>query len=370
VETPQPPLRVLIAGGGTGGHVIPALAIARELRDSFHADVRFVGTARGLETRLVPEAGFPLELIHVGQLKNVSLGTRLRTLADLPLGLLRCASLLRSFRPNVVVGVGGYASGPAMMAAVLLRVPTLAFEPNAVPGLANRLVGKMVSAAAVNFEETRRYFRGAQVTGIPVRQDFFSIATKSNQSDQSDRSALRLLIFGGSQGARVLNEVMPEIAARLLHAIPGLSIVHQTGGRHGESTREAYVQAAVGFERVTVTPYLDDMVAQFRHADLILCRSGASTMAELAAAGKPSLLVPFPQAADDHQRKNADAFVSAGAAELLLEANLTAEGLLRRLSELLNDPIGLEVMGERARELAHPNAVQEIGRMVAALSHR
>src|SRR5882757_1941403 len=171
-------MKVLVAGGGTGGHVIPALAIARELRDGHGADVRFVGTARGLETRLVPEAGFPLELIHVGQLKNVSLATRLRTLFDLPLGVMRCVGLLRSFRPDVVVGVGGYASGPAMMAALLLRVPTLAFEPNAVPGLANRLVGKYVSAAAVNLPETARYFRNAKVTGTPVRPEFFAIQPK------------------------------------------------------------------------------------------------------------------------------------------------------------------------------------------------
>src|SRR6202453_3966809 len=151
-------MRVLIAGGGTGGHVIPALAIGRELRDAHGAEVRFVGTARGLETRLVPGAGFPLELIHVGQLKNVSLGTKLRTVVDLPLGMLRCVRLVRSFRPDVVVGVGGYASGPAMMAAILLRVPTLAYEPNAAPGLANRLVGKHVGAAAVNFAETTKYF--------------------------------------------------------------------------------------------------------------------------------------------------------------------------------------------------------------------
>src|SRR5580700_2851377 len=198
-------LRVLIAGGGTGGHVIPALAIARELRDSHGAEVRFVGTARGLETRLVPEGGFPLELIQVGQLKNVSLATRVRTMADLPLGVMRCVGLVRSFKPDVVVGVGGYASGPAMMAAILLRISTLAFEPNAVPGLANRLVGKRVSGAAVNFEETTRYFRGAKVTGIPVRREFFEIAPKAADG------SLRLLVFGGSQGARVLNEVMPKI---------------------------------------------------------------------------------------------------------------------------------------------------------------
>ncbi len=216
-------LRVLIAGGGTGGHVIPALAIARELRDAHGAEVRFVGTARGLETRLVPEAGFPLELIRVGQLKNVSLMTRVRTLFDLPLGVMRCVGLLRGFRPDVVVGVGGYASGPAMMAAILLRVPTLAFEPNAVPGLANRLVGKWVSAAAVNFEETRRYFRNARVTGMPVRPEFFAIAAKPVGAAQ------RLLVFGGSQGARVFNETMPKIVERLLDSVPGLTILHQTG---------------------------------------------------------------------------------------------------------------------------------------------
>src|ERR1700734_1272964 len=190
-------MRVLIAGGGTGGHVIPALAIARELRDAHGAEVWFVGTARGLETRLVPEAGFSLELIRVGQLKGVSLATRARTLFDLPLGVMRCVELLRSFRPDVVVGVGGYASGPAMMAAILLRVPTLAFEPNAVPGLGNRLVGKRVSAAAVNFPETTKYFRSATATGVPVRDEIFAVP------DRPLGPARRLLITAGSNGAKI-----------------------------------------------------------------------------------------------------------------------------------------------------------------------
>jgi UDP-N-acetylglucosamine--N-acetylmuramyl-(pentapeptide) pyrophosphoryl-undecaprenol N-acetylglucosamine transferase len=361
-------LRVLIAGGGTGGHVIPALAIARELRDAAGAEVRFVGTPRGLETRLVPEAGFPLELIHVGQLKNVSVATRLRTLMDLPLGVGRCLSLLRSFRPDVVVGVGGYASGPAMMAAILLRVPTLAFEPNAVPGLANRLVGKLVTAAAVNFEQTRRYFHRAQVTGTPVRPEFFAIGNKPLDGRK------RLLVFGASQGARVFNELMPRIVERLLNAFPTLDVVHQTGGRHGESTLAIYHSAGVGFERilerVRVTPYLDDMAAQFAAADLILCRSGASTIAELSAAGRASVLVPFPQAADDHQRKNADAFVAAGAAEMIVEAELNEERLLNTLQQLLADDSRRQEMGERARALAHPAAVKVIGEMVLQLANR
>ena len=355
-------MRVLIAGGGTGGHVVPALAIARELRDSAGAEVRFVGTARGLETRLVPEAGFPLELIHVGQLKNVSVVTRVRTLADLPLGVLRCVGLLRRFRPDVVVGVGGYASGPAMMAAVLLRVPTLAFEPNAVPGLANRIVGRMVSAAAVNFEESRRYFRNAQVTGTPVRPEFFRIAPKE------PGGRLRLLVFGASQGARVFNELMPRIAGLLLGEFPSLDVVHQTGARHGESTAEEYRRVGGPFERVRVTPYLDDMAGEFAAADLVVCRSGASTMAELAAAGRAAVLVPFPQAADDHQRKNADAFVARGAAEMVVERELTEERLLGVLTGLLRDGRRREAMGAAARGLAHPDALGRIAGMVRGLA--
>ena len=219
--------------------MIPALAIARELRDAHGAEVRFVGTARGLETRLVPEAGFPLDLVRSGQLKNVSLATRLRTAIDLPLGVVECVRLLREFRPQAVVGVGGYASGPGMLAAILLRLPTLAFEPNAVPGLANRLVGRWVSAAAVNFAQTQRYFRNARVTGIPVRAEFFAIAPKSAAAPP------RLLVFGGSQGARVLNEAMPKIAPRLLDQFPSLEIVHQAGARHAESTAEAYARAGL-----------------------------------------------------------------------------------------------------------------------------
>ncbi|WP_260706112.1 undecaprenyldiphospho-muramoylpentapeptide beta-N-acetylglucosaminyltransferase [Edaphobacter flagellatus] len=355
-------LRVLIAGGGTGGHVIPALAIARELRDAYGAEVRFVGTARGLETRLVPEAGFPLELIKVGQLKNVSLRTRARTMLDLPLGVMRCVGLLRDFKPQVVVGVGGYASGPAMMAALLLRVPTLAFEPNAVPGLANRLVGKYVSAAAVNLPETTRYFRNAKVTGTPVRPEFFAIAPKAAGG------AKRLLVFGASQGARVFNEMMPKIIERLLTLVPGLQVVHQTGARHGATTLAAYNALDVSLAGVEVTMYLDDMAAQFAAADLILCRSGASSVAEVAAAGRAAVLVPFPQAADDHQRKNAEAFVAAGAAAMIVEAELTEERLLATLTGLLSDDARRAEMGSRARALAHPHAVAEIGQIVAGLA--
>ena len=357
------PLRVLIAGGGTGGHVIPALAIARELRDHHGTEVRFVGTARGLETRLVPEAGFSLELIHVGQLKNVSVITRLRTVADLPLGILRCISLLRTFKPQVVLGVGGYASGPAMMAAILLRIPTVAFEPNAVPGLANRLVGKYVSAAAVNFASTTSYFRNAKVTGIPVRREFFDIAPKTF-------GPLRLLVFGGSQGARVLNEVMPKIAAELLARFPELTIVHQVGGRNGDSTAAAYALACITDPRLKRTLYLDAMVDEIAAADLILCRSGASTVAELAAACRASILVPFAAAADDHQRRNAEVFVEAGAAAMILEVELTPERATSEITHLLEDAAARQKMADAARTLAHANAAGEIAQLCVALAFK
>jgi UDP-N-acetylglucosamine--N-acetylmuramyl-(pentapeptide) pyrophosphoryl-undecaprenol N-acetylglucosamine transferase len=356
-------VKVLIAGGGTGGHVIPALAIARELRDGHGAEVRFVGTARGLETKLVPEAGFALELIHVGQLKNVSVATRVRTLFDLPLGLMRCVGLLRAFRPGVVVGVGGYASGPGMAAAILLGVPTLAFEPNAVPGLANRLVGKWVSAAAVNFAPTMGYFRNARVTGIPVRAEFFAVQPKAD-------GPRRLLVFGGSQGARVLNEVVPKVGGRLLERFPDLTLVHQAGGRHGESTAAAYAAAGVGGERLRVQPYLDAMVEEIAAADVILCRSGASTVAELAAAGRAAVLVPFAAAADDHQRKNADVLVKAGAAAMIVENELSPDRVLAEVSRLLEDRELRLAMGAAAKSLAHGDAAGEISGMCAGLAAR
>lgn len=353
-------LRVLIAGGGTGGHVIPALAMGRELRDRHGAEVRFVGTARGLETKLVPEAGFRLELVRSGQLKNVSLMTRSRTLLDLPLGVTQCLRLLREFHPQVVVGVGGYASGPAMMAAIMLHVPTLAYESNAVPGLANRLVGKRVSAAAVSFQQTTQYFRNATVTGVPVRQQIFEVPPRA-------ANALpRLLVTAGSQGARVFNETMPLIAVRLLDAVPGLSIVHQAGPRHREATLAAYAASGADPRRWDVASFLEDMPAQYAACDLVLARAG-STVAELAAAGKPSLLVPFPQAADDHQRRNAEVFAEADAAVLMHQVDLTAERLLTQLSQLLGDRKLLARMSSKARTLAHPGALQRIAEMVVGL---
>jgi UDP-N-acetylglucosamine--N-acetylmuramyl-(pentapeptide) pyrophosphoryl-undecaprenol N-acetylglucosamine transferase len=356
-------MRILIAGGGTGGHIIPALAIASALKTSYGADVRFIGTARGLEARLVPQAGYPLDLIAVGQLNRVGLVTKLKTFATLPKAVMDCMRLIHRWRPDAMVGVGGYASGPAMLAALLKRVPTLAFEPNAVPGMTNRMIGKRVTRAAVNFAPTLGYFRNAELTGIPVRAEFSSILPKP-----AGGSGLRLLVMGGSQGALALNRTMPEIAKKLLESVPGLTILHQAGARHEAGTRAAYADSGAPAGRWEVRAFLEDMPKQFAEADLILARSGASTVAELAAAGRPSLLVPFPLAADDHQRKNAEVLLEAGAAAMLLEHDMTATKLLDTLRGLLENPEGLRQMAEKARSLARPAAASRIAAIVASMA--
>ncbi len=350
----------MIAGGGTGGHVVPALAIGRELRDNHNAQVRFIGTARGIESKLVPAAGFRLDLVRSGQLKNVSLMTRLKTLTDLPLGIVHCIHLIREFKPQVMVGVGGYASGPAMIAAVLMRVPTLAYEPNAVPGLTNRIVGKRVSAAAVNFAQTTQYFRNAVVTGVPVRPEIFNLPPKPAAAP------LRLLVTAGSNGALVFNETMPRIANALLEATPGLTIVHQAGARRLDQTRAEFAASGADPARWSVDAFLTDMPAQYAAADVVLARSG-STVAELCAAGKPSLLVPFAAAADDHQRKNAEVLANAGAAVMLLQKDVTPQALLRELVILLSDAPKRAEMAARARLLAKPGALERIAAMVLEL---
>ena len=355
-------LRVLIAGGGTGGHIIPALAVARELVARHGAEILFVGTPRGMESRLVPAAGFKMHLIQVGQLKNVSLMTRLRTLIELPRSILACRRLIREFNPGVVFGVGGYASGPAMAAAIWLKTPTLAFEPNAMPGLANRLVGKHVQAAAINFPAAAKWFRNCEITGIPVRPEFFAVHAPPENPPQ-------LLVFGGSQGARIFNVHLPQIILALLDAVPALTVLHQSGARHVDSTLAVYAETGADPRRWQVRAFVEDMPAEFAKAHLVMARSGASTVAELAAAGKPSMLVPFAAAADEHQKRNAEGMVSAGAAVMLEEKDLEIPGkLLQTLTALLSDPARLAAMGNAARTQAHSGAAERIADRLATLA--
>jgi UDP-N-acetylglucosamine--N-acetylmuramyl-(pentapeptide) pyrophosphoryl-undecaprenol N-acetylglucosamine transferase len=357
-------MRVIIAGGGTGGHVIPALAIAQQLKKQFAAEVLFIGTARGIETRLVPQAGFPLELIQVGALKNVSLLTRAKTMFDLPRAIATSSRMLSEFDPEVVIGVGGYASGPAMVAAIRRRLPTLAFEPNVVPGFANRMIARWVSAAAVHFQETCRYFPQCRVTGVPVREAFFDIPTASSAKPGG---APTLLVFGGSQGARAINQAMIESLAGLRAKIPGIHVIHQTGQRDYDHVLAAYRQSGISGE---VHRFIEDMPGTFARADLLVCRSGASTVAEIAAAGKPAIFVPFPAAADDHQNVNARALERAGAAVVVEESNLGAAYLVETIVALIGDSSRLQGMSAAARTLAHPKAVEEIAEMVGELAER
>jgi UDP-N-acetylglucosamine--N-acetylmuramyl-(pentapeptide) pyrophosphoryl-undecaprenol N-acetylglucosamine transferase len=353
-------MRAILAGGGTGGHVIPAIAIAQELRSRYGAEVLFIGTARGLENRLVPAAGFPLQLVKVGALNRVSLTTRLKTIFDLPRAVLAARRMLIDFQPDVVIGVGGYASGPAMLAAIRRRIPTLAFEPNFVPGFANRVVAHFVSAAAVHFEETGRYFRNPVVTGVPVRPAFFQIPRKSYV-----QASPTLLVFGGSQGARAINLAVIRVLPELTKRVPGLRIIHQTGERDYNEVRAAYEQAGNPAE---VFKFIDDMPGYFARADVVLCRSGASTVAEIAAAGKPAIFVPFPMAADDHQRRNAEALERAQAAVVLEETKLDEVWLVDTICALLEDPAGLARMSDAARAMAHPEAAKDIAELAAKLA--
>jgi UDP-N-acetylglucosamine--N-acetylmuramyl-(pentapeptide) pyrophosphoryl-undecaprenol N-acetylglucosamine transferase len=353
-------MRAILAGGGTGGHVIPALAIANQLKKTYGAEVLFIGTARGIENRLVPAAGYPLQLVRVGALKNVSLTTRLKTAFDLPRAVWDAGRMLNEFVPDVVIGVGGYASGPAMLAAVIKHIPTLAFEPNVVPGFANRMVARFVSGAAVHFEETAKYFRHAEVTGVPVRQAFFEIPPKRGGTPT-------LLVFGGSQGAHAINEAMIRCLPVLQREAPGIHILHQTGERDYNDALAAYQSlgnsaASFTFE---VFKFIEDMPAAFARADLVVCRSGASTVAEIAAAGKPAVFVPFPRAADDHQRINAEALARHGAAVVVEESKLEGVWLAETIAALLQDSQRLQQMSHAARDLAHPNAAQDIATMAA-----
>jgi UDP-N-acetylglucosamine--N-acetylmuramyl-(pentapeptide) pyrophosphoryl-undecaprenol N-acetylglucosamine transferase len=283
----------------------------------------------------------------------------MKTALDLPRAIWVSQRVISEYRPDIMIGVGGYASGPAMMAAALSGVPTLAFEPNVVPGFANRLVAPVASAAAVHFEETGRYFRRFRVTGVPVRKAFFEIRARTGDPRPT------LLVFGGSQGAHFINAVVTSSLGALHAAVPGLHIIHQTGERDYNEAQAAYLATGGSAE---VYPFIDDMPAAFARADLLLCRSGASTVAEIMAAAKPAIFVPFPRAADDHQKRNAEALERAGAAVMVEERRLNRESLVEIVGTLLCDPGRRAKMAQVAHTFAHAHAATEIANMAARLA--
>jgi len=338
----------LMAGGGTGGHVIPALAVAGELRSRGH-EVLFIGTNRGLEAKLVPKEGFRLERIEIGALNRVGLRQKLTTLGRLPFTTLGCSALVRS--ASAIFSMGGYVAGPPVMAALLGRVPVVVMEPNAVPGFTNRVIGRFVSRALLAFPETSCYFPQGrtELTGLPVREQFFRIAPKSRGP------VLHVLVTGGSQGSRTLNRAARESWPLIQKAGLPVRIVHQSGAAEFEYLRRAFAEAGLDGD---VVPFIADMPAAFAAADLVVSRSGAGAVAELAAAGKPSILVPFPFAADDHQTRNAEAMERGGAARLVRDAEMNGEKLVSLICEL-SRAAGLETMAEAARKFAHPGAARK-----------
>jgi UDP-N-acetylglucosamine--N-acetylmuramyl-(pentapeptide) pyrophosphoryl-undecaprenol N-acetylglucosamine transferase len=350
------PLAVVIAGGGTGGHLYPGIAVARELlRRMPEAKVTFAGTARGIEARVVPREGFELDLLRSAALKGTSPAARLRGLGLLPLGGVDAWRILSKRRPDIVLGVGGYSSGPVVLAAAMRGIPTMLLEQNAAPGLTNRLLAHVVSAAAVNFASTVSFFgRRAFVAGNPIRQEFVAAATRETRDDGAG-AAPRVLIFGGSQGAHAINMAMVEAAPRL--ADGRLALTHQTGERDLESVRAAYRKAGLD---ARVEPFLYEMDREMTAADLVVCRAGATTLAELTAAGKPAVLIPLPTAADDHQRKNAEVMVAAGAAEMIEQKDLSGEAIAGRIAALVADADRRARMATAARALARPDAARVI----------
>jgi UDP-N-acetylglucosamine--N-acetylmuramyl-(pentapeptide) pyrophosphoryl-undecaprenol N-acetylglucosamine transferase len=360
-------LRVLIAGGGTGGHLFPGLAVARALKSRIPAaQVSFVGTASGIEARVIPTSGFELDLIRSGGLKGKSAASLVRGLALLPLSGVDAWRVVRRRRPDVVMGVGGYSSGPVVAIAALRGIPTMVLEQNAVPGITNRLLSPLVRAAAVNFEASRAYFGAkASLTGNPVREGFSHVDDSAITS-----AAVRVLIFGGSQGAHAINVAVSEAAPRLARRgdAPAINVVCQTGGGDFEMVLEAFQRNGV---EGRVERFIDAMDREMNEAGLVVSRAGATTLAELTAAGRPSILIPLPTATDDHQRRNAEALETAGAAEVIEQRELSGAVLADRIIALANDRERRKQMSAAARRLARTDAADRIVDIVLGLvEHR
>ncbi|HMD06224.1 MAG TPA: undecaprenyldiphospho-muramoylpentapeptide beta-N-acetylglucosaminyltransferase [Candidatus Acidoferrum sp.] len=350
-------MKLLIAGGGTGGHVIPAIAIAQEwLSRGAEREVVLVGTERGIEMKLVPQAGLPLETLRVAGLKGKGGATLVKNLIMLAPAMLDARRVLRKHKPVAAFGVGGYAAGPMLLATWLGGVPNIIFEPNAEPGLTNKLLAKLSKRIATGYEiSARTWGKKAIVTGCPVRPEFFSIPPRRLEKP------FRLLVTGGSQGALPINRTLVDAMDRLAARKNELSIVHQTGERDYNAVRTAYARREINAEVVT---FLTNMAERFSWADVIVCRAGAITAAEIAAAGRAAIFIPFGAATDSHQLRNAQEMQRAGAGRLITENELTAERLTNEIFSLIDQPEQIENQSKAARSLARPNATRDIVNLI------
>ncbi|MGH9581442.1 MAG: undecaprenyldiphospho-muramoylpentapeptide beta-N-acetylglucosaminyltransferase [Bryobacteraceae bacterium] len=343
------PYSFVMTGGGTGGHVFPALAVARVLRERGHR-LLFIGTREGMEARLVAEAGLEMKYIAAGQLNRVGIRRQLQTAAQLPFSIFGALRILRRFRPQAVFSTGGYVAAPVMAASILARIPLVVMEPNAIPGFANRKAGKRVYRALLGFEAGAAWFPPgkSEVTGLPVRPEFFRLQPKRT-------GPFMILITGGSRGARRLNTASRESWKLFRENQAPVRIVHQTGAAEYEALASEFQSAGIDGQ---VVPFITRMAEAFSQADLVVARAGAGAVNEIAAAGMPSILVPLPFAADDHQRKNAEALVSAGGARMVPDSEMNGERLFREVESLRQQPEELASMRERVRQFAHSGAAE------------
>ncbi len=345
-------MKLVIAGGGTGGHLFPGVAIAEELRAREpSAEITFVGTKRGIEARVLPDLGWPLELIEVSGLKTVGVLGAIRGLLRLPRAWLQARALLKRLQPDAVIGVGGYASGPVVFAAKLRGIPTAICEQNSIPGLTNKILGRLVRRVFLSFENSKPFFKPAKIVmaGNPVRRDLLA---RLQAPATAHVGALHVLVSGGSLGAVAVN----ELAAKALIELASdheLRITHQTGEKDLEITAARYREAGVTAD---CRAFIKDMAASYLAADLVIGRAGATTVAELAIAGKPAVFIPYPFAADDHQTLNAAEMAASGAALSFKQSDLTVEKLVAAIRPLLDDAPTRAAMGAAMKTLAKPGA--------------
>ncbi len=367
----QRALRVMIAGGGTGGHLFPGVALAEQVRAA-GGEVRFVGTERGIEARVLPESGWDLDLIEVSGIKGRGLKGLVGGVARLPRAWLQSRRLIRGFRPDVVVGVGGYASGPIVATASSMRIPTAILEQNSIPGITNRILGRLVKKVFTTFPDERGFFPRRKIVraGNPIRAELLERLAGAGGREETAGQPPRLFVFGGSQGARALNEAMLAAAPKLMQDLPGLEIWHQTGRKEAEKVEQGYAEHGLQAPQVRVSAFIKDMAEPYGWCDLVVCRAGATSLAELAAVGAPALLIPFPHATDNHQEHNARALVDVGAARLLLESELDAKRLADDVTSLLADPEGLVAMRNAMHAAAKPDAAREIYDSLVSLARR